>query len=808
MSSLFRSEEMTLAQLFLQAEAAYTCVSELGELSLVQFRDLNPDVNAFQRKFVNEVRRCEEMERKLRFLYKEIEKADIQVSEAEEYPETPQLREMTGLEAQFEQLENEMKDSNTNHEHLMKSFLQLTEFKHILSKTQTFFEEAALEGSQHLIHEAQSGDLHALLEDNAGLYEMGKETQLGFVTGVIGREQVPSFERLLWRSCYGNVLFKQAEIETPLEDPSTGHQVKKCVFIAFFQGDQLRSRVMKICEGYHASIYPCPNTATERLETATKVDTSIEDLQMVLNETRDHRYGLLTTLAKNISQWFIKVKKIKAIYHTMNMFNLNVTQKCLIAECWCPVSDLDKIQQALRRGTERSGAALPSILNRMATDQEPPTFNRTNKFTRGFQAIVDAYGVANYQEVNPALFTIITFPFLFAIMFGDCGHGLIMFLFALWLVLNEKKLENYKGGGEMFETIFHGRYIILLMGVFAIYTGLIYNDCFSKSFNIFGTAWDLSVDWDNIREKLNNTAVDKNEILVNPNGTYRGVPYFFGIDPIWQLATNKLAFTNSFKMKMSVVIGVAHMMFGVCLNFFNHRHFNRPLDIIAELIPQVLFLFCIFGYLVILIFFKWIVIDCSSEHQPSLLLALINMFLEFGVDIKKENLLYHGQAAVQPLLVVIAMLCVPWMLLVKPLYLRHQHRVNKEQGYQRLRPGSPGTPRPSGEMMDSVVDSGEVVYHDGSLQEDQSPDDHREESCRRYFGTCLFVQLSRLLVGWVLLLPLLYFHFGQSKPLLSCWSWRVCQPSCIRFVCIGSSSRTSFIKEQDVNLNPSPSSRF
>ena len=29
-------------------------------------RQLNPDVNAFQRKFVNEVRRCEEMERKLR----------------------------------------------------------------------------------------------------------------------------------------------------------------------------------------------------------------------------------------------------------------------------------------------------------------------------------------------------------------------------------------------------------------------------------------------------------------------------------------------------------------------------------------------------------------------------------------------------------------------------------------------------------------------------------------------------------------------------------------------------------------------
>ena len=53
--SLFRSEEMALCQLFLQSEAAYNCVSELGELGLVQFRDLNPDINAFQRKFVNEV---------------------------------------------------------------------------------------------------------------------------------------------------------------------------------------------------------------------------------------------------------------------------------------------------------------------------------------------------------------------------------------------------------------------------------------------------------------------------------------------------------------------------------------------------------------------------------------------------------------------------------------------------------------------------------------------------------------------------------------------------------------------------------
>ena len=41
MGSLFRSEEMVLCQIFLQAEAAYNCVSELGELGVVQFRDVS-----------------------------------------------------------------------------------------------------------------------------------------------------------------------------------------------------------------------------------------------------------------------------------------------------------------------------------------------------------------------------------------------------------------------------------------------------------------------------------------------------------------------------------------------------------------------------------------------------------------------------------------------------------------------------------------------------------------------------------------------------------------------------------------------
>lgn len=53
---------------------------------------------------------------------------------------------------------------------------------------------------------------------------------------------------------------------------------------------------------------------------------------------------------------------------------------------------------------EHSGSTVPSILNRMQTNQTPPTYNKTNKFTSGFQNIVDAYGIGTYREINPGKF--------------------------------------------------------------------------------------------------------------------------------------------------------------------------------------------------------------------------------------------------------------------------------------------------------------------------------------------------------------------------------------------------------------------
>uniref|UniRef100_A0A7N8XVH0 V-type proton ATPase subunit a n=1 Tax=Mastacembelus armatus TaxID=205130 RepID=A0A7N8XVH0_9TELE len=684
MSSLLRGEEMCLAQLFLQSGSSYDCISELGELGLVEFRDLNPSVNAFQRKHVNEIKKCEEMERILGYLLREIKKADISLPEGDVNPVAPLPKNAMGIMEQLQRLEAELGEVTRNKEKLQKNLLELTEYTHMLRITRNFVQRTPL----HVQYEEFPFLEKDTMMDYSSMQRLG--AKLGFISGLIQRSKIEAFERMLWRVCKGYTILSSAEVEEYMEDPDTGEPTKSMVFLISYWGDQIGQKVKKICDCYHCHLYPYPSSNEERNDVVEGLRTRIQDLHTVLHRTEDYLKQVLIKASESVYTWFIQVKKMKAIYYILNQCSFDVTNKCLIAEVWCPVSDIPTLRRALEEGSRKSGATVPSFVNRIPTSDTPPTLIRTNKFTSGFQNIVDAYGVGSYREVNPAPFTIITFPFLFAVMFGDLGHGIIMALFAFWMVLyeNNRKLKNTRN--EIWNTFFEGRYMILMMGLFSIYTGLIYNDCFSKSLNIFGSGWNVTAMFE---AKVWNTTdiLDNRFLTLDPNimGVFNG-PYPLGIDPIWNLASNRLTFLNSYKMKMSVILGLIHMSFGVILSTFNHLHFRKKHNVYLVFIPELLFLLCLFGYLAFMIFYKWLVFSAKdSREAPSILIHFINMFLMQGEEAQP---LYPGQAGLQVFLMVIAVLSVPVLLLGKPVYLywlhNGSHRLGMYRGYERVRRSS------------------------------------------------------------------------------------------------------------------------
>uniref|UniRef100_M4D5X1 V-type proton ATPase subunit a n=1 Tax=Brassica campestris TaxID=3711 RepID=M4D5X1_BRACM len=488
---LMRSEPMQLVQLIVPMESAHLTVSYLGDLGLVQFKDLNSEKSPFQRTYAAQIKRCGEMARKIRFFKDQMSKAGVLRKDSLENGTDIDLDD---VDVKLGELEAELVEINANNDKLQRSYNELMEYKLVLEKAGEFFSSAhtSATAQQREIDSQQVGEdlLEAPLLQEDKSIDSSKQVKLGFLTGLVPREKSMVFERILFRATRGNVFIRQTVIEEPVIDPNSGDKAEKNVFVVFYSGERAKSKILKICEAFGANRYPFSEDLGKQAQMITEVSGRLTELKTTIDAGLGHRNILLHAIGDKFELWNLKVRKEKAIYHTLNMLSLDVTKKCLVAEGWSPVFASNEIQNALKRAAVDSNSQVGSIFQVLRTKELSPTYFRTNKFTSAIQEIVDAYGVAKYQEANPGVFTIVTFPFLFAVMFGDWGHGICLLLATMYLIVREKKLSSQKLG-DIMEMAFGGRYVIMMMSLFSIYTGLIYNEFFSIPYPLFApSAYD------------------------------------------------------------------------------------------------------------------------------------------------------------------------------------------------------------------------------------------------------------------------------------------------------------------------------
>jgi len=735
---------MEYISLIVNVDAAHDCLADLGKLGAIQFTDLNPDLTPFQRRYVSYVKRCDELERKLRYFANECDKFDLAIESAGDVntflaaPPPASATSSTGgndkgnqlletLEGECGRYERQLRELNTYAEKLTTEYNEKVELQEVLEKARRFFmadaNAFAPSGATKDVDERATGG-PLLTAGGASPGGIDRDMRFSSITGVVNAEEKGRFERMIFRATRGNVYIRFAQIKDSITDPVSGQLMEKVVFVVFYKSVWIEAKLKRICDAFSAHRYSLPDMddgpAVDKMLTENAQE--LADARTVLLKNQDARFRLCQLLSKNVMKWTWIVLREKTVYHTLNMFKADVSGM-LRGEGWVIADSVDPVRASVVKAHSNMDVSMPSLIQRVPKPwPTPPTHFTLNKFTYGYQEFVNTYGIPRYLEANPALFTAATFPFLFGVMYGDIGHGSCLFLAGLWLLWNESKHEGSKN--EMLGGIHMGRYMLTMMGFFAVYAGFVYNDCFALGINLFGSRW--------VFPGQRTGQVEESMVAVNKYayGSDESV-YPFGLDPAWKVTSNELLFFNSFKMKISVIFGIFQMFMGTCLKGINAVFFNQKLDLLFEFLPMVAFAASLFIYMVFLIFMKWsinwnsrmlsstclnpasagwgspdyegrwIVCDnaksctpwgysCSGDDSlaarcplnfggsgdgcqpPNLITTLINIALLPG---NVDEPMYAGQAGIQNMLLAIALISVPVLLLAKPYFLSNQQHM-------------------------------------------------------------------------------------------------------------------------------------
>ncbi len=140
------------------------------------------------------------------------------------------------------------------------------------------------------------------------------------------------------------------------------------------------------------------------------------------------------------------------------------TLKTVITQGWIAQRDLSVLENEISKFPE-------TILVTRESPEETknvPFVEAKNPISKSFQSIVGLYGLPSSNEVDPTIFFIFTFSIFFGIMFGDLGHGMILFIIGLMGVLARGLKKSIR---QMF-------LLVMIIGIMSSIMGFIFGEAF------------------------------------------------------------------------------------------------------------------------------------------------------------------------------------------------------------------------------------------------------------------------------------------------------------------------------------------
>jgi V/A-type H+/Na+-transporting ATPase subunit I len=265
----------------------------------------------------------------------------------------------------------------------------------------------------------------------------------------------------------------------------------------------------------------------------------------------------------------------------------------------------------------------PVKLDRDSPDQLP-TLLVNNRYTKTFEVITETQGLPNYGEVDPTPIIAYVWPVFYGLMFGDLGHGLL--LFGLGMFLRYRGIGNLKTWATL----------LAASGAAASIAGLGTGEMFGFH-------------------------IDKIAILG---------PIFEPLGPlIGALNVSELTFDQVIKiLKVSVAIGIVHMLMALFLRLRNDIIEKNKLVIYTHDIPSIVQFLAVValilaaigsGYDIIgmfgvtgvihnepvpwltFLFGDWVTVDLVAKATPPIIFATVGVMI-LGGKKEQEHAAKHG----------------------------------------------------------------------------------------------------------------------------------------------------------------------